>query len=134
LFLWEEFSWKDQIHYEPWTATALIVGSKDPRLQITDWIQPRIAIQNACYYRLAVAAWRADLSAESNKITVLENFLEWSKAQGHNNFPTKEGVFKEHQDEPEDSRAIYEQAWVQWNLARQSWAVCWAIHMVRVLW
>jgi hypothetical protein len=43
----------------------------------------------------------------------LENFLEWSKAQGHNNFPTKEGVFKEHQDEPEDLRAIYEQAWVQ---------------------
>jgi hypothetical protein len=111
-----------------------MVGSEDPRLQITYWIQPRIAIQNACYYRLAVAAWRADLSAESNKITVLKNFLESSKGQGHNNFPTKEGVFKEHQDEPEDLRAIYEQAWVQWNLARQSWVVCWAIHMVQVLW
>jgi hypothetical protein len=42
-----------------------------------------------------------------------KNFLEWSKGQGHNNFPTKVGVFKEHQDEPEDLRAIYEQAWVQ---------------------
>jgi hypothetical protein len=72
LFLWEEFSWKDQIHYEPLTATALMVGSEDHRVQITDWIQSSIAIQNACYYRLAVAAWRADLSAESNKITVLK--------------------------------------------------------------